>query len=270
MKTFFSVLRVILLVFFLGLFCYSGWQLWEIYQVYQTGSDLYADVAAQVVHMETDTREDDEVTAGESEPAASGASAPETADIGITVDFDALLEINPDVVGWLYCPNTVINYPLVQGEDNDYYLHRLIDGTSNSNGTLFVDAQNSAGFSDENTVIYGHHMRNGSMFGSLENYEQQSYYEAHPVVYLLTPEGNYAIELFAGFTIAADAPVYTYTFATEDDYASWLAEQRTLSDFTASVEAGTGDRVVTLSTCAYDFQDARYVVLGKLVSLTVG
>ena len=102
MKMFFSVLRVILLVFFLGLFCYSGWQLWEIYQVYQTGNDLYADVAAQVVHMETDTREDDEATEGESEPAAPGASAPETEDIRITVDFGALLGINPDVVGWLY------------------------------------------------------------------------------------------------------------------------------------------------------------------------
>ncbi len=168
---------------------------------------------------------------------------PEAVEIGITVDFDALLEINPDVIGWLYCPDTVINYPLVQGEDNDYYLHRLINGTPNNNGTLFVDEQNSAGFSDENTVIYGHHMRNGSMFGYLENYEQQSYYEAHPVVYLLTPEGN---------------------------YASWLAEQRTRSDFSAPVEVERGDRVVTLSTCAYDFQDARYVVLGKLVSLTVG
>ena len=100
MKMFFSVLRVILLVFFLGLFCYSGWQLWEIYQVYQTGNDLYADVAAQVVHMETDTREDDEAE-GESEPAAPGASAPETEDIGITVDFDALLEINPDTIAWI-------------------------------------------------------------------------------------------------------------------------------------------------------------------------
>ncbi|MBQ6583391.1 MAG: class B sortase, partial [Mogibacterium sp.] len=82
------------------------------------------------------------------------------------VDFDELLKINPDVQGWLYQKDTVINYPVVQGQDNDEYLHTLVDGTWSGGGTLFVDYRNQSNFGDFNSIIYGHHMKDGSMFRS--------------------------------------------------------------------------------------------------------
>ena len=99
------------------------------------------------------------------------AAVNETADIvPIQVDFDVLSKENQDVIGWLYCPDTSINYPVVQAADNEYYLHRLLDDSKNAAGTLFMDYRNSADLSDWNSVIYGHNMKNGSMFGSLPDY----------------------------------------------------------------------------------------------------
>ncbi len=277
MRRLFPALRIGLLLFFLGLFCLSAWKLWHIYQMYQTGQTLYDEIAAQVVQTvppeESSTGKTGIRTAGESAPApeeSAGQAGAETDSAGITVDFDTLLACSGDVAGWLYCPDTPINYPVVQGTDNDYYLHHLLDGTRNDNGTLFIDAANAAGWQDQNTVIYGHHMKNGAMFASLEHYDAQTYYDAHPVIYLLTPDGNYSLELFAGMTVAADDEVYTHTFSDPDEYLQWLARQQERSDFSSAAAVGEGDRIVTLSTCAYDFQNARYVVLGKLVSLPAG
>ena len=183
----------------------------------------------------------------------------------LDIDFAALKEINPDIVGWLYCPDTVINYPLVQGADNAYYLSHLADGTYNRNGCLFVDCHNRAGFADENTLIYGHHMASGKMFASLIQYADQSYYEAHPVIYLMTEDTDYRVELFAGYTATVDAAAYTLTFSSAEEYDAWLLEVVEQSDFSSGVSVDAGDHTVTFSTCAYSFQDARYVVHGKLV-----
>ena len=114
----------------------------------------------------------------------------ESVTIPIQVDFDALFAKSQDIIGWLYCPDTPINYPVVQAADNEYYLHRLLDDRNNSGGTLFVDYRNSSDLSDWNSIIYGHNMRNDSMFGSLTDYKSQSYFDAHPEIFLLTPERN--------------------------------------------------------------------------------
>ena len=91
------------------------------------------------------------------------------------VDFESLRESGPDIIGWLNLPDTVINYPVTQTDDNEYYLHHLYDGTYNKVGCLFADYENKADFSDRNTIIYGHNMRDGSMFAVLNEYDEQSY-----------------------------------------------------------------------------------------------
>ena len=158
------------------------------------------------------------VAASDSFKAQAGAQ-----EAPIEVDFDELLAINGDVVGWLYCEGTPINYPVVQGDDNSYYLKHLIDGSKNINGTLFIDHRNGANFADENTVVYGHHMKNGSMFASLVNYKSQEYFDAHPILYFLTPDGNYRIELFSGYVCDSHAAAFSRAIEPQQSYEEYLA-----------------------------------------------
>lgn len=275
MKTFFSVLRTLLLVACLGLMGYSGWNLWQIYQSYQEGIELYDQLASLAV---VETKEPDEEPVVQengfprspAETSESSQEAQKGVGPDITVDFEALEEINPDVVGWIYCPDTAINYPVVQGQDNSYYLSHLLDGTSNKNGTIFMDAGNTAGFSDANTLIYGHHMKNGSMFAALEQYRKQDYYDEHPVLYLLTPEETYELAVFSTCVVTASDEVYQMGFSDQEEYSQWLARQVARSDVSTQVSPQATDRVVTLSTCVYDFENARYVVLAQLIPLGLG
>lgn len=185
----------------------------------------------------------------------------------ISVNFDYLTETNPDIIGWLYSEDTPINLPVVQSKDNDYYLYRMIDGNWNSSGTLFADCRNARDFTDNNTVIYGHNMKNKEMFGTLANYKEQEYYEEHPVMWLLTPKGDYRIELVAGFVTSTTSKVYTHPLTGDDAYAM-AQETMEKSTFSADIQLTRGDRFLCLSTCSYEFDNARYVLVGRLNALT--
>lgn len=184
----------------------------------------------------------------------------------IEVDFDVLLEKNEDIIGWLYSEDTPINLPVVQSTDNDYYLRRLIDGTWNSSGTLFADYRNAGDFSDNNTIIYGHNMKNKEMFGTLPYYKEQSYFDEHPVMWLLTPDGNYKIELVAGYVTPTTSDVCSFDQPKEDVFAM-VQEAIKNSTFRSDVEINQGDQFLTLSTCSYEYDNARYVLIGRLTSL---
>lgn len=187
----------------------------------------------------------------------------------LQLDYEALLAENDEFYAWLYSPGTVINYPVVQGRNNSYYLSHLFNKERNSMGTLFVDASNAPEFSDQNTIIYGHHMKNGSMFASLVNYKDQTYYNVHPELMLFTPSAAYRMELFAGYVTDGYATndVYKKSFDTEAAFLSFIEHARASSDFVSEVEVTAQDRIVTLSTCTYEYDEARYVVIGKLVPL---
>ena len=182
-------------------------------------------------------------------------------------DLDKFYAQYPDAIGWIYSPNTYLDYGIVEAEDNDFYLHRFYDGSYSIGGSLFADCNNSRDFSDENTVIYGHHMNDGTKFASIMNYKEQKYYDQHPIMYISTPGMNYRLELFAAFLTDADSETYTFRFDSEEEYAAWLQRMVRNSDFKTDVKLSVEDRVVTLSTCSYEYYDARYVVLGKLVPI---
>lgn len=182
-------------------------------------------------------------------------------------DLEKFFSDYSDAVGWIYSPNTKIDYGIVEAEDNDYYLHRFYDGSYSGSGSLFADCKNKRDFSDQNTIIYGHHMNDGTKFASLTEYRKEGYYAEHPVMYINTPSMNYRVEIFAGFLTDADSECYTFRFESDSAYKEYLKRMSAQSDFETEVKIDPDDRIVTLSTCSYEFYDARYVVMGKLVPI---
>lgn len=178
------------------------------------------------------------------------------------VDFEALREINPDIVGWLYCEGTVINYPVVQGDDNSYYLDHLFDGTKNASGKLFLDSRAEGGFDGRHLIIYGHNMKDGTMFASLNSYGSQEYYNTHPSLYLMTPDGCYIAELFAGYRADTEDDAWKISFDSDVEFEDWLKRALERSDFESGIVPGTEDRILTFSTCTSG--NDRYVVSGIL------
>lgn len=181
-----------------------------------------------------------------------------------TVDFELLREIIPEITAWIYCEGTSIDYPVVQGKDNEYYLNHLPDGTNNKLGSIFLDYRNSAGYTDGNSVIYGHHIKSGGMFGELENYREQEYYDEHPAMTLYTPECTYKIELIAGYVVDAARELLPRNFTDTEEFEGYIDEIRRRSVFDSEVTASDGDKLLTLCTCTYTFQDARLILVGKL------
>ena len=187
------------------------------------------------------------------------------------VDFEALRENGPDIIGWLSLPDTAINYPVTQTDNNEYYLHHLYDGTYNKVGCLFADYENQADFSDRNTIIYGHNMRDGSMFAALNEYDEQSYYDGHPQMYLVTPGGGYTMEIFTTFVAepgesGSDTSPWRLSWKDDGAYTTWLSEMAGRSVIETDVTVTSSDKVLTLSTCTPGGK-SRFIVMGKLASV---
>lgn len=244
---------------------FFGWKIYSTEQEYAEGDAAYNQLADLVVKPEADKEEPGESPA----PPVQEENREEIEANNVpVVNIDAAQTVNTDITAWLYSPDTVIDYPVCQGTDNEYYLTHLADGTYNRNGCLFIDYRNEFGFTDRNTLIYGHHMASGKMFASLISYADQSYYDAHPVMYVTLGEKMYRLELFSGYLTTMDSSAYELNFSTDHDFAEWLREISSKSDFRSNpMTLSTEDHIVTLSTCAYAFQDARYVVHGRLVEL---
>lgn len=248
------------------MFLFSAFVLWKHQAEMNASSAATEDMVQIAVHSNAQPplSIDAEAAIPAPDDLESDAALPETAPI--RVDFEALLQENTDIVAWIYCPDTPINYPVVQSEDNSYYLRRLVNGTWNSSGTLFLDYRNEDDFSDVNCVIYGHNMKNGSMFGTLTNYKNQEYYEQHPALYLLTPEYDYKVELLAGCTTPSDSAIYDIP-ALNGTTADQVMDLLAFSTFTAETDLKSEDHLLTLSTCSYEYGNARYVVTGVLKTL---
>lgn len=181
------------------------------------------------------------------------------------IDPARLSGINPDYQGWLYAPGTPVDYPVVQGRDNSYYLSHLFDGTVNKAGTLFMDWRNLPGFRDPNTLIYGHHMRIDAMFHRLPEYAEPGYFDAHPFLLAVSADAVDVVEVFAAYVTDGSDPCYDIAISGETDMRRFVTAAAEKSAFASHVEIDcTRDHLLTLSTCAYDFPGARYIVIGRL------
>lgn len=236
-----------------GILVFSGYQIYKIISEYESGERTYDDLE---IYVSTPS-----IT---STPQNSSESEEKTENAWPEVDFEGLADINPDIVGWIYSEGTPINYPIVQGTDNSYYLKHLYTGEYNGAGSIFLDSRNSSDFSDRHIVVYGHHIQNGSMFSSLTGYKKQDYYEAHPILYLMTPENNYEIEVFAGYVASVKDDAWQITFDSEESFQAWIGRAIEKSTFSSNITPAVTDRIITLSTCSYEFDNARYVLVGRI------
>lgn len=241
----------ILIIIFSAVIAFSGYRLYTIFHEYHKGEKQYAETASNYVqaHTEVPGQTDDQT----SEQTSADACP-------ITVDFNGLLRQNPDVVGWIYSEGTQINYPVLRGKDNEKYLYHMINGEYNSSGSIFMDYRCDPKLTDYNTIIHGHHMKNGSMFASLHEYTDQAFYDAHKYLWYLTPDHVYKMDVLAGYVGDAEAEIYTI-FKDRDELDSYLEFAMKKSTFVPDHVPEDIDRIAALSTCAYEYDDARYVLI---------
>ena len=238
-----KIIKIILLGICLVIFIYSAYNIYNYIKEENANKKLKNELIEDVITEVPST----ELTKNEEK-------------IPISVDFSTLKEKNQDIVGWIYSKDTPINYPVVQAKDNQYYLHRLINGEYNASGSIFMDYRNNPNLEDNNTIIYGHNMKSDEMFGTLQNYKNQEYYENHKIIYYFTQEKNYEIKLVAGYTASLKDDIYNLNEINQEQKEKLLQK----SDFKSDVDISQNDKLITLSTCSYEYEDARYILIGIL------
>lgn len=200
-------------------------------------------------------------------PAAADAEQERTAQR--PVEYDSLIAVNPDIRGWISIPDTGLSLPVLQGKDNEFYLTHDFYGEYDRHGSIFIDCKTDVGIEQSNTVLYGHHMRDGSMFGLLENYVQEDFYRQNPVFSfdLIGEERTYQILAVVKCSLAAgenDFRYYDYKIISEEEmFWQYYNSIKALSLYDIPVTASYGDELVTLCTCDYSVQDGRLLIIGK-------
>ncbi len=239
----------------------------RVEQEYKAGNDYYENIRSDqlaLAHVQFNSEIADNTP--QEQPDAEEQDAEEQAVVRKSkMDYSYLRTVNEDLVAWITAEGLPIDLPVVQGEDNDYYLTHRFDREPNRLGTLFVDMHNKPDFTDKNTVIYGHNMNDGSMFASLVNYKSQEFYNDFPTMDIFTPQGDYTIEIFAGQLADGNDPFIQFDFKDDMDFMTYITTLKVISTFESPVEVGVDDQIITLSTCTEDFNNARYVLYGRLV-----
>ena len=264
-----QLLRSIGIFAALAVMLFSGCQLVSIYRDYSHSREAYDRTARLFSQTVPATRPSIPEAAATSESSPTGGTVPETTPpecAPLTVDFDALAQTSGYIVGWIYCPDTPIHYPIVQSGNNSDFLRAMPDGSYSYSGSIFLDYRCPGDFTGLNSILYGHNLLDETMFGTLEKYEEQSYYDAHPAMYLLTPEADYRVDLIAGLSLDARSELYR-TDHTPESFRAFLETVSAESDFQSSLSLEDVTRTLTLSTCAYDYSDARYILVGALTPL---
>lgn len=214
---------------------FSGWKLYGYFHSYKQAEDEYEEISKQAVKVKRKKR---------------------------TIDFEKLKKINPEIIGWIYVKGTRINYPIVQGKDNEEYLHKTFKGTKNSSGAIFMDQDGSKDFDGEQNIIYGHHMKNGSMFADLLKFRESSFVKEHNEIILYTPKKEIRLKVFAAYAKKADEKV-PISFGNAKNRLEYIYEITNRSE----IESGLSqkqlkkiDRIYTLITCSYEGEDHRTYV----------
>jgi len=181
-------------------------------------------------------------------------------------DYQKLFEINSDLKGWITIPNTEVNYPLVQTQDNSYYLTHNFSKEENDGGAIFIASENLKPLEDRNTIIHGHHMKDGSMFASLNKYKEPEFIENNKKIYISTKDEVFEYEIFSVYVEEASSDPYKYSFASDEEYVNYLKglNERSYTRIDTN-EFTKDDKIITLSTCSYEVTDGRLLVHARLI-----
>jgi len=233
--------------------------------------ELYENAISQFVNTVGNTVEPAQEAAPSAVPETGEAEEPVITPVipkrefpTMHVDFDKLLDVNEDIVGWLWIPGTDINYPVVQGESNYSYLERDYTGARSNAGSIFMDSRNTPDFSDPNTILFGHNMRSGRMFGSLKEFKEQEFVDEHRVFCVITPEGQFNYDIVAVEVVDLYSNLYYTTFHREGSFDEYLKELFDNNLIRTNVKVTEGDRLCTLSTCTSAYWRDRLIVVGRL------
>lgn len=255
---------VIGIIFCLAVMAFSLYQIIKTAMAYREGEEEYNQLR-QYTSAQQDSDNSGESVSGQSRAAealsavsVSGDSEGDVLKAPISVDWNSLKSINQDIVGWIYIGALQLSYPVTHYTDNDFYLHRTFEKNDNFAGSIFEEYQNSTDFNDPNTIIYGHNMKNGSMFGTLSQLEEK--YTDDPNIWVLTPDGDYCYRIFSMKKASISDETYTLFMGTDETFTDWCNKMRASSDIdTGAFTFTTESRILTLSTCTTD-SGHRFVV----------
>lgn len=242
----------------------SGYKLLYSYNSHFEGSSTYEKLEEEVVSERSVWKKTGEISEGIQgiQGTQSEEAKEQAGEAPIKVDFPVLKEKNSSVIAWIYIEALDISYPVMQASDNDYFLHRTVEGNYNFAGSIFMDCENKSDFSDGNTIIYGHNMSDGSMFGRLKEFNLNQAYLISPYIWIITEQGSYRYEVFSTQVVNVASDCYTLFEETDDIFLTFMERMRMNSNIETEIrDFQKTDRVVTLSTCAGDGEDSdRYVV----------
>ncbi len=274
-----DVISILVMAAAFCVFIYAGYMLYGYYKEYQKVDEEYLNLATSYAADETETEDLDALEeAFENDSAAQVIDGREVQTVELEgeevslpvmanpIDFESLKEVNSDIVGWLKIRALDLSYPVVQGEDNDYYLHRSFEQEDLFAGCLFMHYENKSDYTDQNTIIYGHNMKNGSMFGTLKKFRDEEVYETSKYFWIYTEDIIYQYRIFSARVVDKVGQTYQIVFSTDEfeEFLTTAVEESEVDNSTVSVT--TEDKVVTLSTCTGD-SATRFVVQGKLVQM---
>ena len=259
-------LRWTLIIILAGVFVVSAIMLIRVFMEYRYGDNIYAQAQKQFLFIDLSAE-------GNASSTDSHNSEPDRPLIHsadeIYVDFTELKKVNSDIIGWFIVENTTISYPLLQGPDNDKYLATTYNGMHSKFGSIFMDYRNRPDLSSRHSIIYGHNMGNGAMFGALIKYTQQDYYEQRKYFHILTETGLLKYEIFSAYTadVNIHQAVYQLQFSSDENYQGFLSSITGWSQINTGISPNVNDTIVTLSTCPnITDKSKRIVIHGRLVN----
>lgn len=248
----------------LVIFCFSAYKLVTIWQEYRVGEKEYEGLQSYVSYDNSQNQNKEEVAPAPTAPEQAESAPQPQYPPEPSVDWNGLLEVNKDVIGWIDMEGIGIAYPIAKGTDNDFYLHHTIEKTYNFAGSIFMDYHNIGNWQECNSIIYGHNMRNQSMFGKLKKYKNQETYDQAPYFWISTPTGNHLYQIFSVYNTDQSSDTYTFFSGPGPDFEQWIQRMAAQSEIQTNVGVTGQDKVITLSTCTSS-DTVRCVVLAKMI-----
>lgn len=265
----YKIICIILLIILIGIVAVWGYRIIvenransKYEEIQNTVNSAAKQAETEAVIIETETEEETET---ETEEVQSAFDIPEK-----NLDWSSLYAENKDIYAWIYIPGTQVDYPVLQSaSDDSYYLNHNIDGSYGKPGCIYTEKINSKDFTNYNTVLYGHNMKNGEMFGCLHDYEDKTFFDENPYVYVYTEEKTYVYEIFAAYTATNAHILNTNDFSTQEGFADYLDNvvynKALTGNFRNDTRVTSDNRIITLSTCTSN-SSKRWLVQAVLVN----